>query len=334
LSTGPRMLLASLVWCPVLLAPQSAVRAPPTSKIAWSRSSLLMKAAIAPEQSLPVSMEVETPEARTQLGTFLGSGRSILVGMPGAFTPTCTDEHLPGLINSAPAFAENNIENIVVITANDKYVNEAWSKSVAACLDRDPGADMPVTFVADPTGDVLEELGMIAFLGKGLGVRSKRFALIAEDGVALHVVTDKGDIDLEYTSAAALLQAAEAIEKAARATAAETAAAAEIFNMKAADAYAYLQSQQAALLDAGVSPSELDESLEILSEAAGTSGQVSGTAGGEEQQPAAALVGAALAALVAGAGAYLFVQQGGGDLSSLGMNVDVASLPTNVPGVP
>ncbi len=242
--------------------------------------------------------------------------------VPGAFTPTCTDDHLPGLIRSAPALADLNVNKIVVVTANDNYVNTAWSESVCSCLSLTPD-QMPIEFAADPVGELLESLGMIAFLGKGLGVRSKRFALIAEDGVAVHVAIDEGSEELHETSADALLPVVEGFERQARAAAAEAVAAAEIYKMAPSEALAYLKAESDALLAAGMDAAELEEAIDIVAAAAASSAAAAASA----ETGGAVGVGVALAALAIGAGAYFVYGPEGGDLSKLsGIGLDLASM--------
>jgi glutaredoxin/glutathione-dependent peroxiredoxin len=269
------------------------------------------------------SAEVQTKAGAADIRNVLGKGRSILVGMPGAFTPTCTNDHLPGLIRSAPALADLNIKKIVVVTANDNYVNTAWSQSVCSCLKLDQG-NLPVEFAADPVGELLEALGTIAFLGKGLGVRSKRFALIAEDGVVKHVVIEEDPDQLTVTSAEALLSVAGVLERKARSAAAEMAVAAEIYKMKPLEALAFLKAQSATLLAAGMDADELNEAIDIVAGASGFASAAQGgtTEGGAAAEPSsAATIGAALAALAIGAGAYYVYGAQGGDLSKLGFDV-------------
>lgn len=73
----------------------------------------------------------------------LGSGTSILVGMPGAFTPVCNDQHLPGLFEIAPRLAALNVSRLAVVTTNDRFVNAGWAESVERCSGKNAsGVDM------------------------------------------------------------------------------------------------------------------------------------------------------------------------------------------------
>lgn len=62
------------------------------------------------------------------------------VSVPGAFTPTCNDQHLPGFINNLDRLKSAGVERVAVMTTNDRYVNSAWRDSVEACLKKDSGS--------------------------------------------------------------------------------------------------------------------------------------------------------------------------------------------------
>ena len=114
------------------------------------------------------------PEAvsTTQL---LGTGRVVLFGVPGAFTPTCSARHLPGFVDHAAAIRSHGIETLVCMSVNDVFVMDAWGKHV--------GAD-GIVMLADGNGDFAKSLGLeVDASAFGMGLRCNRFALVAEDGV-------------------------------------------------------------------------------------------------------------------------------------------------------
>lgn len=135
----------------------------------------------------------------------LGNGTSILVGMPGAFTTTCTQTHMPGYIEHSDKFRELGVNTIAVVTTNDKDVNGAWAKDVGL-VPEDPEQEPPLTMVSDGDGALVRELGLVEDMGFGVGIRSKRFALVVEDGVATHLETDDGMEDCTNTSAENLVE--------------------------------------------------------------------------------------------------------------------------------
>ncbi len=104
-------------------------------------------------------------------------GRKVAVlGVPGAFTPTCSSNHLPGYINSADALRAKGIDSIVCIAVNDVHVMNAWSKAT--------GADGKVMMLADGNGEFSRALGLENDLTvAGMGKRSKRYSMVVDDGV-------------------------------------------------------------------------------------------------------------------------------------------------------
>lgn len=132
----------------------------------------------------------------------LGGGTSILVGMPGAFTPTCSSEHLPGYIEAAPSLKNVGVDKVVIVTTNDKFVNEEWASK--AGLFQDDAQDM-VSIAADGDATLVTELGLVEDMGPGLGLRSKRFAVVSEKGVIRDIQTDEGMKDCVNTKASNLV---------------------------------------------------------------------------------------------------------------------------------
>lgn len=114
----------------------------------------------------------------------LFSGKKVvLVSVPGAFTPTCSASHLPGFLENAAAITAKGVDAIAFISVNDVFVMHAWGK--------DQNVDGKITMLADGNGEYARALGLemdgTAF---GMGMRSKRFAIIADDGVATHVAVE------------------------------------------------------------------------------------------------------------------------------------------------
>jgi peroxiredoxin len=128
----------------------------------------------------------------------------IATGMPGAFTPTCTQQHLPGYIQAYDKFKDLDYSTIAIITTNDRFVSEEWSKAVGKALNVE---DSPLTILSDGDGDAIRTMGLADDMGFGLGVRSKRFAMALDDGVVTHLLTDEGMDDCSKTTAESLLKA-------------------------------------------------------------------------------------------------------------------------------
>ena len=98
------------------------------------------------------------------------------------------------------------------MTTNDRFVNEAWTKALEACTGKPSTLDM----YSDGDGDLVKALGLVDDMGFGLGLRSKRFALVVEDGVVAHVATDPGMDEMRETERDRMIKLQEDKEKAAR----------------------------------------------------------------------------------------------------------------------
>ncbi|MBN9431291.1 MAG: peroxiredoxin [Bosea sp.] len=126
------------------------------------------------------------------------AGRKVvLFAVPGAFTPTCHANHLPGYLEQADAIRAKGVDEIAVVAVNDHHVMGAWEKAT--------GADGKILFLADGAGLFTRAVGLDIDLGAaGLGLRSKRYAMIVEDGVvkALNVEEAPG---VSVSGAAAIL---------------------------------------------------------------------------------------------------------------------------------
>ena len=141
------------------------------------------------------------PEFKNIVDVVGTSGTSILLGMPGAFTPACTGTHLPGFYESAEKFAEAGVQAIVVSTSNDRFVNAAWQQDMST----GEGNEL-IKLVSDADGTLTEKLGFYEYLGREYGMRSKRFALVLKDGEVTHIAVDEGTETVKKTSAAAVLK--------------------------------------------------------------------------------------------------------------------------------
>lgn len=102
--------------------------------------------------------------------------RAVLFAVPGAFTPTCSDYHLPGFVEQADAFRAKGIDLIACVAVNDHFVMDAWGKA------REVGDK--ILMLADGNGDFARAVGLDQDSSRfGLGTRSRRYAALIEDGV-------------------------------------------------------------------------------------------------------------------------------------------------------
>jgi glutaredoxin/glutathione-dependent peroxiredoxin len=100
----------------------------------------------------------------------------VLFAVPGAFTPTCSAKHLPGFVERVAAIRAKGVDTIACVAVNDAFVMQAWAKS----------QDVPedILMLADGNGAFTQLLGLeLDATAFGMGMRSKRFALVAQDGV-------------------------------------------------------------------------------------------------------------------------------------------------------
>lgn len=123
----------------------------------------------------------------------------VLVSVPGAFTPTCSANHLPGFVDHADALKGKNIDTIAFMAVNDVFVMDAWGK--------DRGVGDNVMMLADGNGEYAESLGLsFDASGFGMGTRGQRFAIVVDDGVATHVAIEAPG-QFEVSKAEAVLAA-------------------------------------------------------------------------------------------------------------------------------
>jgi peroxiredoxin len=138
------------------------------------------------------------PQATTS-AEVLGEGKVVLFGVPGAFTPTCSDHHLPGFVLRAEELRAKGADRIVCVSVNDPFVMEAWGE--------DQKVRGSVVMLADGNGELAEAMGLtMDGTGFGLGTRTQRFAAILDDGVVSWLAVEPGP-GLNVSSAEEVLAA-------------------------------------------------------------------------------------------------------------------------------
>ncbi len=122
-------------------------------------------------------------------GEIFTGKKVVLFAVPGAFTPGCSVTHLPGYVVNADKIKAKGVDSIVCMSVNDAFVMDAWGKSQNA---------EELLMLADGNGDFSAALGLeMDASGFGMGKRSKRFALIADDGVVSFLAVEPaGGIDV------------------------------------------------------------------------------------------------------------------------------------------
>ena len=132
------------------------------------------------------------------LRELVGTKKTVLFGVPGAFTHTCTNDHLPTFAVSADALAAAGIEQTICMSTNDIFVLQAWNAA--------HGAEH-ITMLADGTGNITRALDVGLDLGgRGLGFRCTRFAMLIEDGAVKAFQTEQNPGTCALTSASAILE--------------------------------------------------------------------------------------------------------------------------------
>lgn len=124
----------------------------------------------------------DTGPSAVSTDEFFGGKKVVLFSVPGAFTPTCSAKHLPGFVNHADEILAKGVDAIACVSVNDVFVMNAWGKSANA--DK-------LHMLADGNGEFAKALGLeLDASGFGMGQRSQRFALVADDGVVTELFVE------------------------------------------------------------------------------------------------------------------------------------------------
>jgi peroxiredoxin len=142
------------------------------------------------------TMTADGPAA-IQSSEALGSGKVVLFAVPGAFTPTCSDHHLPGFVLRAEDLRAKGVDTIACVAVNDPFVMGAWGQA--------QGTEGKVLMLSDGNGDFAAAVGLeLDGSGFGLGTRSQRYAAILEDGVVTDIMVEASP-GLDVSSADSVL---------------------------------------------------------------------------------------------------------------------------------
>jgi peroxiredoxin (alkyl hydroperoxide reductase subunit C) len=129
---------------------------------------------------------------------FFAGRKVVLFALPGAFTPTCSAQHLPGYLNNAQDIKAKGVDAIACLSVNDVFVMGAWAK--------DQGVGDTIAMLADPDGAFTRAVDMeFDLTARGLGKRSRRYAVVVEDGVVTAVNAEEGG-GLTISSAESILE--------------------------------------------------------------------------------------------------------------------------------
>ena len=131
------------------------------------------------------------------IGEFAADKKVVIFAVPGAFTPTCSAAHLPGFVANADKIKAKGVDAIICLSVNDAFVMNAWGSAQNA---------EELIMAGDGNGDFTAAMGLtLDGSGFGLGQRSSRYALIAENGVITQLNAEQGGA-FEVSSAEAIME--------------------------------------------------------------------------------------------------------------------------------
>jgi len=157
---------------------------------------------IAVGEKLPeATFKVVTSDGVKDVSTaeIFGGKKVVLFGVPGAFTPTCHRNHLPGFLDNLDALKAKGVDRVAVVSANDHWVMHAWSEA--------SGGAGKIDYLADGSAKFIHAIGMENDMsGGGMGTRSKRFSMIVDDGVVKAVNIEEVRGEVTNSGAARILE--------------------------------------------------------------------------------------------------------------------------------
>lgn len=141
----------------------------------------------------PSSFQVMTSEGPTMVSTedLLNNRTIVLVALPGAFTPTCHDHHVPGYLDNLDALKERGVDEVCIVSVNDIHVMNHWAKAT--------GGAGKLTYFADGNGTFTKAIGLdIDLSAVGMGLRSQRYSMLIKNGVVeqLNIEENAGVADV------------------------------------------------------------------------------------------------------------------------------------------
>jgi len=155
--------------------------------------------AISEGEKIPSVTVKATDMTDVSTDELFGGKKVVLFAVPGAFTPTCSNQHLPGFIEKADEIRAKGVDDLVCMSVHDAFVMDAWGKQ--------HGAGDKVRLIADGNGELAKALGLdFDGSGVGFGLRCQRFAAIVDDGVVQKLAVEE-PMKFDVSSAESILQA-------------------------------------------------------------------------------------------------------------------------------
>ena len=149
-----------------------------------------------------VTLKQLTPEGVKEVTTdeIFGGKKVVLFAVPGAFTPACSQRHLPGFVERSADIKAKGVDEIACVAVNDAFVMGAWG--------REQKTEGKVRMLADGSGDLVRALGLELDLSKGgLGIRSQRYSMLVDNGVVKSLNIEKQPGQVDVSGAEAMLRA-------------------------------------------------------------------------------------------------------------------------------
>jgi len=159
---------------------------------------------------MPIKVGDKLPDAKFRVMTTEGpkpvstddvfKGKKVaLFAVPGAFTPTCSNLHMPSFLNNIDAINAKGVHTVAVTGVNDVFVMEAWKKA--------SNAGGKIEFLADGNGEFAKAIDMaLDGSGNGLGTRSKRYSMLVDDGVVKKLNIEEAPGKCDISGGEALLK--------------------------------------------------------------------------------------------------------------------------------
>ena len=148
--------------------------------------------------NITIHTKTEDSVEEINLLDWCGERRVVFFYVPGAFTQTCTNTHLPGFVRLFDSFAKKAVDVVACISVNDAHVMKAWGEQV--------GALGKIEMLADSRAELAQTLGVTRDFGPVLGERAKRCCFVADEGIIIHSFVEEPG-QLTGSSAEAVLEA-------------------------------------------------------------------------------------------------------------------------------
>lgn len=176
-----------------------SLRSVPLPRLARSFSSSCSRFVVVGDKIPSATLFEGSPGNDVNLAEEAKSGKAVIVGIPGAFSPACSASHVPGYLEQLGALKAKGIESVFVVGVNDAFVMKAWGESI--------DKNSEIRFLADPKGEFSEAWDVLFDASKFFGnSRSKRYAVVVENGTVTNTFVEPDNVSVEVSAAGNLLK--------------------------------------------------------------------------------------------------------------------------------